>query len=132
MASAVRVSSMALRLLWIINLVLGVYVAYIAAENAAKSLVIVHVFTGVLIVIILWFLGIAQALVQGGSLALTGATFVVGLALALIGIAQVAVPDGPGLYILQGLHVILVLSAIALGEICASRYRKGIAAAQAG
>jgi len=129
MAAAVRVSSMALRLLWIFNLVLGVYVAYIAT-GSAKPWVITHVFTGVLIVILLWFLGVAQALVKGGTLVLTGATFGAGLALALIGISQVAVTDGPGLYVLQGLHVVLVLSAITLGEICASRYRKGITAAQ--
>ena len=129
MASAVRVSSVALRLLWIINLVLGIYVAYIAT-GSAKPWVVTHVFTGVLIVTLMWFLGVAQALVKGGTLALTGATFGVGLALALIGMSQVAVTGGPGLYVLQGLHVVLVLSAIALGEICASRYRKGLAAAQ--
>lgn len=130
MASAIRVSSMALRLFWIINLVLGVYVSYIAVGDT-KPWVITHVFTGILIVILLWFLGVAQALVKGGSLILTSATFGVGLALTLIGISQVAVTGGVGLYILQGLHVLLVLSAIALGEICASRYRKGLAASQA-
>ncbi len=130
MAAAVRVSSMALRLLWIINLVLGIYVAYIAT-GSPKPWVVTHVFTGVLIVILMWFLGVAQALVKGGTLALTGATFGAGLALALIGMSQVAVTGGAGLYILQGLHVLLVLSAIALGEISASRYRKGLAASQA-
>lgn len=130
MAAAVRVSSMALRLLWIINLVLGIYVAYIAT-GSPKPWVVTHVFTGVLIVILMWFLGVAQALVKGGTLALTGATFGAGLALALIGMSQVAVTGGAGLYILQGLHVLLVLSAIALGEICVSRYRKGLAASQA-
>ncbi len=129
MASAVRVSSMALRLFWLINLALGVYVAYIAVGDA-RPWVIAHVFTGVLIVVLLWFLGVAQALVKGGSLALTVATFVVGLALALIGIAQVAVTGGAGLYILQGLHVALVLSAIGLGEICSARYRKALATTQ--
>jgi hypothetical protein len=127
MASTVRISSMALRLFWLINLALGIYIAYIATGNA-RPWVITHVFTGVLIVALLWFLGIAQALVKGGSLLLTGATFVVGLALALIGMFQVGVSSGAGLYVLQGLHVLLVLSAIALGEICAARYRKGLAA----
>ncbi len=130
MASTVRVSSMSLRLLWLINLALGIYVAYFATGDS-KSWVVTHVFTGVLIVALLWFLGVAQAFVKGGSLILTVATFVVGLALALIGASQVAVTDGAGLYTLQGLHVLLVLSAIALGEVCGARYRKGLAASQA-
>ena len=129
MASAVRVISMAMRLIWLLNLALGVYIAFIAVGNT-RPWVITHVFTGVLIVILVWFLGIAQALVKGGSLVLTSATFGVGLALAIIGASQIAA-EGIGLYILQALHVILVLSAIALGELSAARYQKGAAAAQA-
>lgn len=129
MTSAVRASAMALRLLWIINLALGVYIAFIAAAPGAW--VNIHMFTGVVIVILLMFQGIAQALVKGGSLLLTGATFIDGVALALIGMAQPFATDATALRILQGLHVLLVLAAIALGEICASRYRKGLAAQSA-
>lgn len=128
MTSAVRVSAMALRLLWIINLALGVYVAFISTTPGAW--VNIHMFTGVVIVIIIMFLGVAQALVKGGSLILTGATFIVGVALALIGMAQPFATEVTALRILQGLHVLLVLAAIALGEICVSRYRKGLTASQ--
>ena len=129
MTSAVRVSAMALRILWIINLALGVYVAFIATTPGAW--VNIHMFTGVVIVILIMFLGVAQALVKDGSLTLTGATFIVGVALAVIGMAQPFATDVTALRILQGLHVLLVLAAIALGEICAARYRKSLAAIQA-
>jgi hypothetical protein len=129
MTSAVRVSAMALRLLWIINLALGVYVAFVVATPGAW--VNIHMLTGIVIVILIMFLGIAQALVKGGSLMLTGATFIVGVALAVIGMAQPFATEIAALRILQGLHVLLVLAAIALGEICAIRYRKGLAASQA-
>lgn len=129
MSSAVRVSAMALRFLWIINLVLGVYIAFIAAAPGVWGNT--HMLTGIVIVALLMFLGIAQALVKGGSLVLTGATFVIGVSLAIIGMAQPFAADTVTLLILQGLHIALVLAAIALGEICASRYRKGLIAQSA-
>ena len=127
MQSAVRGASMGLRLLWIINIVLGIYISYIAANAGGWTLA--HMATGILIVALLWFLGVAQGLRQNGSLPLTVATFLVGLALPIVGMAQVAIPDGGGLYAAQAVHVILAVSAIALGEICASRYRKSVAVA---
>jgi len=127
MQSAVQGASMGLRLLWIINIVLGIYISYIAANPGGWTLA--HMATGILIVALLWFLGVAQGLRKNGSLVLTVATFLVGLALPIIGMAQLAVPNGGGLYAVQAVHIILALSAIALGEVCASRYRKGVALA---
>lgn len=124
MVSAVRWSAVAFRILWIVNIVLGVYLAYFAAAN---GWLIAHVTTGMLLVILLFFLGLPQALVKGGSLGLTLATFIVGVSLALIGMAQVAVASIVLLRTLQVLHVLLVIAAIALAEICARRYLKGLA-----
>lgn len=127
MQSAVRGSVMGLRVLWIINIVLGVYISYIATDPGGW--VMIHMITGILIVILLWFLGVAQGLAKGGSLGITIATFLVGLALPIVGMTQPSIPDGGGLYAVQGLHVILALAAIALGEISGSRYKKSLAAA---
>lgn len=127
MQSAVRGSVMGLRLLWIINVVLGVYISYIATSPGGW--VLVHMASGILIVALLWFVGVAQGMTKTGSLGLTIATFLVGLALPIVGMAQLGIPDGAGLYAVQGLHVILALAAIALGEISGARYRKGITAA---
>ena len=129
MQLAVRISSMALRLLWLINIVLGIYIAFIARNPGGW--VVTHMFTGILIVALLWFLGVAQGLRKNGSLGLTLGTFFVGLALPIIGMAQTSAASGGLAYTLQGLHVLFALGAIALGEICASRYRKGVAAAAA-
>jgi hypothetical protein len=131
MLSAVRVSSMALRLLWIINIALGIYISYIATDATSKSWVLGHMINGLVIVLLLWFLGIAQGMTKTGSVGLAVATFLVGLALPIIGMAQPSIPDGAGLYIVQAIHVLLAIGAIALGEISAARYRKGIAATQA-
>lgn len=127
MQPAVRGSAMALRLLWIINIVLGIYIAFIAANPGGW--VLVHMITGILIVALLWFLGVAQGLLKNGSLGLTIATFLVGLALPIIGMIQLRITSAGALQGMQGLHVLLAIAAIALGEICARRYRKGVAAA---
>jgi hypothetical protein len=129
MRSAVNGSVMALRVLWIINIVLGIYISYIARDPGAW--VLAHMLDGILIVILLWFLGVAQGLIKSGSLGLTIATFLVGLALPIVGMTQLSIPDGGALYGAQGLHVILALAAIALGEISGRRYKRGVAATAA-
>lgn len=131
MLSAVRGSSMALRLLWIINIALGIYISYIATDASSKPWVLGHMINGLVIIVLLWFLGIAQGLTKTGSVGLAVATFLVGLALPIIGMLQPSIPDGAGLYIVQAIHVLLAIGAIALGEISAARYRKGVAATQA-
>ena len=129
MQSAVRGSAMALRLLWIINIALGIYISYIAASPGGWELG--HMINGLVIVLLLWFLGIAQGLTKTGSIGLAVATFLVGLALPIVGMTQAYIPNGGGLYVTQAIHVLLAIGAIALGEISAARYRKGIAAAAA-
>jgi hypothetical protein len=123
MVRAVKISILAFRLLWVVNLVLGIYAAFFATASAWVD---THMVIGILLVILLFFLGLPQAVVKGGSLGLTMATFLVGLGFALIGLAQVAVANVIALRTLQTLHVLLILSAIALAEICARRYTRGL------
>lgn len=107
-----------------VDLALGFFIAY-ASNYGTKPLQLTHAFTGIVIVALIWFLGVAQATVKGGSLRLTLATFVVGLGVTLIGMAQVATPAGAALVTIQIFHIAFVLSAIAVGELCGRRYRTG-------
>lgn len=115
---AVRISSIVLRVAVLLELVLGVSL-WLGRPLAP---VLLHMALGLLIVALVWFLGLAQATVKGGSLGLTLATFGVGLALAILGLAQGAVPGQPALQIV---HVLLALATIAVGEMAAARYRRG-------
>ena len=126
MQVAVRASSMTLRILWLLALILGIS---LATGILPGVWVLAHMGLGLLIVALLWFLGVAQALVKGGSLILTVTTFVVGLLVAIIGLSQPQATSIAVLRTLQGAHIVLVLAAIALGEICAARYRRGSASA---
>jgi hypothetical protein len=121
----VRISSMALRIAVLVELVLGVAL-WIGSPLAP---VLLHMALGLLIVALVWFLGLAQATVKDGSLSLTFATFGVGLTLAIIGLVQKAVPSQTALQIV---HVLLALATIAVGEMATARYwrgKKAIAAA---
>ena len=119
---AVRVSSMALRIAVLIELVLGVSLWI----DRPLAPVLAHMALGLLIVALVWFLGLAQATVKNGSLGLTFATFGIGLALATLGLVQKAVPSQPALQIV---HVVLALATIAVGEMATARYGRGKKAA---
>jgi hypothetical protein len=121
---AVRISSLALRIAVALELILGVSL-WVGRPLAP---VLLHMALGLLIVALVWFLGLAQAFVKSGSLGLTLATFGVGLALAVLGLAQRALPSQPAL---QAVHVALALATVALGEMATARYRRGMKAVAA-
>jgi hypothetical protein len=109
---------MALRIAVLVELILGVAL-WIGHPLAP---VLLHMALGLLIVALVWFLGLAQATVKGGSLGLTLATFGVGLALAILGLVQKAIPSQSALQII---HVLLALATIAVGEMAVARYWRG-------
>lgn len=115
---AVRISSLALRVAVALELILGVSL-WIGRPLAP---VLLHMALGLLIVALVWFLGVAQATVKGGSLGLTLATFGAGLALAVLGLIQKAVPGQP---VLQIVHLLLALTTVAVGEMATARYMRG-------
>ncbi len=117
---AVRIAAMVLRIIFIINLILGI----LFFTGHADNLVLLHMILGILFVAALWFLGAAQAL-RGGPIGVMAGTFVLGLLLAIVGFVQ-----GSTLW-LQIIHILLALAAIGLGEMSAARYRRLSAAAPA-
>lgn len=127
MPRAVTFARMAFRLLWLINLVLGILVAAsILDKNATTSTpwTDAHMVLGIALVALLWFLGVAVGL-QARNATLPVLTFVVGLLVAIVGASQQEVADpSVGLAVLRGLHSVLILSAIALAEVCAARYQR--------
>ena len=114
----VRIAINIVRVGVLIELALGI----LFWTGNADSLQIVHIVIGILVVLSLWTLGIAQGL-QGGSFGLALATFVVGFLLALIGLFQKQwLVDNH--WIIQVIHLLLGLSAIGLAEMISGRYRR--------
>lgn len=118
-SSTVRIANMVLRLLFLIQLILGV----LFWLHKADQFVGLHMLLGLLFVVDVWFLGVMQGLRANGSIGLTVGTFIVGLLLAIIGLVQGA-GYLPGW--IQVLHVLLALAAMGLGEVSAARYNRSV------
>ena len=90
----------------------------------AQNLIPVHMLIGIIAVLSLWVIGLAQGFIKGGSFGLALATFVVGLALAIVGLYQQQWLLGSSHWIIQVIHLLLGLSAIGLGEMINGRTRR--------
>ncbi len=115
----VRIALMIVRIGVLIELVLGI----LFWTGNADSFQIVHIVIGILIVLSLWTLGIAQGL-AGGSFGLALATFVVGFLLVLVGLFQKGWLVDSNHWVIQVIHLLLGLSAIGLAEMIGGRYRR--------
>jgi len=89
-----------------------------------ENLIPVHMLIGIIAVLSLWVIGLAQGFIKGGSFGLALATFVVGLALAIVGLYQQQWLLGSSHWIIQVIHLLLGLSAIGLGEMINGRTRR--------
>jgi len=90
----------------------------------AVNLIPVHMLLGIIAVLSLWVIGLAQGFIRGGSFGLALATFIVGLALAIVGLYQQQWLLGSSHWIIQVIHLLLGLSAIGLGEMINGRTRR--------
>lgn len=122
----VRITSMSLRALFVINLVLGLLFWFGVAENG--GLVLLHMLVGILFVACIWVLGLAQGMTKGGSFGLVIGTFVVGLIIAIFGMIQGGLLQPNGHWIIQVTHLLLATAGIGIGEASTARYKRGIAA----
>ena len=90
----------------------------------AVNLIPVHMLLGIIAVLSLWVIGLAQGFIKGGSFGLALATFIVGLALAIVGLYQQQWLLGSSHWIIQVIHLLLGLSTIGLGEMINGRTRR--------
>ena len=119
----VRIAINVLRLAVLVNLILGILFWTSTINNNGVTLL--HIILGILAVLSLWTLGIAQGM-RGGSFGLALATFVVGFLLAFVGLFQTKwLPEpNPNHWIIQVIHLLLGLAAIGMGERVAAYYRR--------
>jgi hypothetical protein len=72
----------------------------------------------------LWVLAITAALGKGGNWGLAIGAIVLGLVIASLGMVQKNLLVGSTHWIIQVIHLLLGLSAAALGEMIAGRYKR--------
>jgi len=114
-----QIASMALRLFFIINLVLGLIV-WISGQD---TLVGLHMLIGILFVISLWVFSALVGL-QTGNVGLVAGCFALGLVIAIVGLTQQSILEGNGHWIVQVLHLLLAVIAIGFAEMYGARARR--------
>jgi hypothetical protein len=118
---SVLIAGLTLRVVFVLQLILG----FLFWFGQAESLVGVHMVLGLLLVVLVWFLGAAQGLTRVGSVGLALATFLVGLALAIVGLFQRGWVLNGAHWTIQVLHLLLALATVGLGEVSVVRFRRG-------
>ena len=114
------IAVMVLRLAVLVALIMGI----IFWTGNAGNLIPIHMIIGIIVVLSLWAIGLAQGFMKGGSFGLAVATFILGLIIAIVGLYQQRWLPGSAHWVIQVIHLLLGLSAIALGEMIYGRTRR--------
>lgn len=128
-----NVSLMILRVGVLIELVLGILFWTNVINPDTSKWVPVHMLLGLIVVISLWIIGLAQGFMKSSNdFGLALLTFVVGLAVAFFGLFQTRLlPNSSAHWVIQVIHLVLGLLAIATGEMVAGIAKRRIKAAKA-
>lgn len=123
-----NISLMVLRAAVLLALILGiVFWANPAIPDENPAIKDIHMLLGIIVVLALWTVSMAQALVKGGSFATALIGFVVGLAVVVVGLSQEGWKADAGtgaVELINTLHLLLGLLAAGTGEMIASRVKR--------
>ena len=119
----ITISSMILRVAFLLVLILGIsfWAGWIAPSQGFKG---IHMLLGIIVVLALWIIGLAQGRLKGGSFGLAILTFVVGLVVVIVGLWQDSWKTAANLELINITHLVLGFIAIGVAEMVASRSRR--------
>lgn len=123
---ALTIAQMILRVAVLLALILGI-IFWInpALPQANPGVKGIHMLLGIIVVLALWTVGLAQGFRKGGSFGLAIGTFVVGLIVAIVGLWQESWKDaGANVQLINVLHLLLGLIAVGFGEMVAARAKR--------
>ena len=112
-----RIAIMVLRVCALAAVTLGV----LFWTGNAFELRQVHMTLGILVVLALWAVAFAHGIATPARAGLAAGAVLVGVLLALVGMTQERVLPGTQHWIIQVVHLVLALTAVALGELIARR-----------
>lgn len=116
----VRTLAMILRVLFVVQLVLGIL---FWLDVAGGGWVVAHMLVGILFVALFWAIGIVGAW-PNGNLGLAAGTFFLGLVLAIVGMTQTGILTGSGHWIIQVIHLLLAVLCLGMAEMISGRARR--------
>lgn len=118
--------SMLFRLCWLVNIVLGV----LFWIGTLTGLVPLHMLIGLVVAVLLLILSVLAGV--RGAPAITAVGVVVAIAMPIVGVGQDGWLPGSTHWIIQVVHVLIAVIAIAVAEAAAGRIRRSTAAGAAG
>jgi len=121
-----RMASIVLRLGGALAVILGI----LFWSGNALNLIPIHMLLGLLVVLSLWIVGIGQAFSSAGSWPLAGGALLLGLLVIVVGMTHSSLLVGPFHWVIQVVHLLLGILAVALGQIAAARWRNSRAIRQ--
>jgi hypothetical protein len=120
----IRIASIVLRLCGALALILGL----LFWSGNALNLIPIHMLLGILVVLSLWIVGVGQAFSNGGSWSLAGGALLLGLLVIVVGMTQTSLMVGSFHWVIEVVHLLLGVLAVAIGQIVAGRARNSSAA----
>ena len=131
-----KIAQMILRLTFVLALILGIIFWVDQALTANPGIKGLHMLLGIILVLSLWTVGLAQGFVKGGgNFGLAVGTFIVGLLVAIVGLWQESwkanVTSTATLELINSIHLLLGIIAVGMGEMVVSRTKKRVAKAAA-
>lgn len=121
-----KIAQMVLRVAVLLALILGIFFwVNPALPQANPGIKGIHMLLGIIVVLALWTIGLAQGFRKGGSFGLAIGTFVIGLLVAVVGLWQESWKDaGANEQLINVIHLLLGLIAIGFGEMVAGRVKR--------
>jgi hypothetical protein len=124
---AIKISQMVLRAAFLLALILGITFWVNPALPAESPLIKgIHMLLGLTAVISLWVIGLVQGRLKGGSFGLALGTFVVGLAVLVVGLWQESWKSSPSspTELINTIHLLLGVITIGFAEMIAGRSKR--------
>lgn len=117
------IAQMVLRIAGLLALILGLcfWIGLIAPTPGIRG---VHMLLGILVVLALWAMGLAQGAIKGGNFGLAVGTFLVGLIVAIVGLWQDSWRASINVTLLNTIHLLLGIIAIGFGEMVGARSKR--------
>lgn len=123
---AFTITQMILRVAALLAVILGI-TFWVKPElyYTAPALINTHMLLGIIVVISLWVMGFIQGRLKGGNFGLALGTFVIGLVVAIVGLFQHSWKmAGVNVEMLNGIHLLLGLTAVGFGEMIGGRVKR--------
>jgi len=124
MNTVIQISSIMLRVVGTLALILGV----LFWIGIGGNFIAIHMLLGLLVVLLLWIVGAGQAFSKNGSWPLAIGALALGAVVIFFGLRQSALLVGPLHWVIQVIHLLLGVFAVAVGQISVGRYQKAAAA----